>query len=89
MSQKTLPWPLFVNQGLYIPKRLSLRVGSCHIFFSFSRSRSQVKGHSLKIDGINDFIMIYVQYSSTMWSKPRLAPVVTVLFFFCFLLCLF
>ena len=22
MSQKTLPWPLFVNQGFYIPKCL-------------------------------------------------------------------
>ena len=42
-----LLWPRFVNQGLYIPKRLFLSVGSktgsCQFFFSFSRSRSQVK----------------------------------------------
>ena len=46
MSQKTLPWPLFVNQGFYIPKRLlscvDFKNGSCHFFFSLSRSRSKV-----------------------------------------------
>ena len=42
-----LPWPRFVNQGLYIQKRLFLSVGSktgsCQFLFSFSRSMSQVK----------------------------------------------
>ena len=46
MSQKTLPWPLFVNQGFYIPKYLlscvDFKNGSCHFFFSLSRSRSKV-----------------------------------------------
>ena len=32
-----IPWPLFVNQGFYIPKCLYSRVdfknGSCHVFF--------------------------------------------------------
>ena len=36
MSQKTLPWPLFVNQGFYIPKCLlscvDFKNGSCHFF---------------------------------------------------------
>ena len=44
MSQKTLPWPLLVNQGFYIPKCLlscvDFKNGSCHFFFSLSRSRS-------------------------------------------------
>ena len=37
MSQKTLPWPLFVNQGFYIPKCflscVDFKNGSCHFFF--------------------------------------------------------
>ena len=36
-KKKTLPWPLFVIQGFYIPKCLTACVGSkngsCHFFF--------------------------------------------------------
>ena len=73
MSQKTLPWPLFVNQGFYTPKCLFLIVGfengSCQFFFSLSRSRSKVKGHGFRIYRINDYIIIYDGYSLNIWSK--------------------
>ena len=47
MSQKTLPWPLFVNQGFYIPKRslscVDFKNGSCRSFhFQGQGQRSKV-----------------------------------------------
>ena len=60
MSQKTLPWPLFVNQGFYIPKRslscVDFKNGSCHFFFSLSRSMSEVKGHGFRLYGITYYV---------------------------------
>ena len=67
MSQKTLPWPLFVNQGFYIPKCLlscvDFKNGSCHFFFSLSRSRSKVKGHGFRIYGITYYVTGFGSFS--------------------------
>ena len=74
MSQKTLPWPLFVNQGFYIPKCLYSRVdfknGSCHFFFSLSRSRSKVKGHGFRIYGITYYVTDFGSFSVKRSHKP-------------------
>ena len=63
MSQKTLPWPLLVNQGFYIPKRLlscvDFKNGSCHFFFSLSRSRSKIKGHGFRIYEITYYCGVF------------------------------
>ena len=74
MSQKTLPWPLFVNQGFYIPKCLlscvDFRNGSCHFFFSLSRSRSKVKGHGFRIYGTTYYVTVFGSFSVKRSSKP-------------------
>ena len=66
MSQKTLPWPLFVNQGFYIPKCLlscvDFKNGSCHFFFSLLRSRSKVKGHGFRIHGITYIMSLFLSH---------------------------
>ena len=73
MSQQMLPWPLF-DKGLYIPKCLILSVRSKHVHaifaFHFQGQGHRSKVTALKIDGINDFIMIYGRYSANMLSKP-------------------
>ena len=70
MSQKTLPCPLFVNQGFYIPKCLSSCVdfknGSCH-FFSLSRSRSKV---TALVYGINYYVTVFGSFSVKRRPKP-------------------
>ena len=67
MSQKTFPWPLFVNQGFYIPKCLlscvDFKNGSCHFIFSLSRSRSKVKGHGFRIYGITYYVTVFGSFS--------------------------
>ena len=74
MSQKTLPWPLFVNQGFYIPKCLlscvDFKNGSCHFFFSLSRSRSKVKGHGFRIYGITYYVTVFGSFSVKRSPKP-------------------
>ena len=74
MSQKTLPWPLFVNQGFYIPKRLSSCVdfknGSCRFFFSLSRSRSKVKVHGFRIYGVTYYVTGFGSFSVKRSPKP-------------------
>ena len=65
--------PLFVNQGFYIPSCLfssiAFKNGSCLFVFSFSRSRSRVKGHGLRIYRTNDNITIFGRYSVNIWFK--------------------
>ena len=74
MSQKTLPWPLFVNQGFYIPKCLlscvDFKNGSCHFFFSLSRSRSKVKGHGFRTYGITYYVTVFGSVSVKRSPKP-------------------
>ena len=74
MSQKTLPWPRFVNQGLYIPKHLlscvDFKNGSCHFFFSLSKSRSKVKGHGFRIYGITYYVTGFGSFSVKRSPKP-------------------
>ena len=73
MSQKTLPWPLLVNQDFYIPKCLlscvDFKNGSCH-FFSFLRSRSKVKGHCFRIYGITYYVTVFGSFSVKRSPKP-------------------
>ena len=74
MSQKTLLWPLFVNQGFYIPK-LSLscedfKNGSCQFFFSLSRSRSKVKGQGFRLYGITYYVTGFGSFSVKRSPKP-------------------
>ena len=74
MSQKTLSWPLFVNQGFYIPKCLLSCVdfinGSCRFFFCLSRSRSKVKGHGFRIYGITYYVTVFDIFSVKRSPKP-------------------
>ena len=74
MSQKTLPWPLFVNKGFYIPKRLlscvDFKNGSCHFFFSLSRSRSKVKGHGFRIYAVTYYVTGFGSFSVKRSPKP-------------------
>ena len=74
MSQQTLPWPLFVNQGFYIPKCLlscvDFKNSSCHFFFSLSRSRSKVKVHGLRIYGITYYVTVFGSFSVKRSPKP-------------------
>ena len=74
MSQKTLPWPLFVNQGFYIPKCLlscvDFKNGFCHFFFSLSRSRSKVKGYSFRIYGITYYVTVFGSFSLKISQTP-------------------
>ena len=70
-----LPWPRFVNQGLYIQKTFvfirRFQNWFLPIFvFIFKVNVTGQKGHSLQIDGINDCIMFYGRYSAIMWSEP-------------------
>ena len=55
MSQKTLPWPFFVNQGFYIPKCLlscvDFKNGSCHFFFHFQGQGQRSKVTALEYMG--------------------------------------
>ena len=59
MSQKTLPWPLFVNQGFYIPKCLlsSVDFNKWFLPFFLFNFKVKVKGHGFRIYSMGSLIM--------------------------------
>ena len=73
MSQKTLPWPLFVNQGFYTKMfDIMYRFPKWFLpfFFSLSRSRSKVKGHGFRIYGITYYVTVFGSFSVKRNPKP-------------------